>query len=143
MSNCRECGNPIIFRYVNGRNIPIHTSGGCNGEPGRYFINTGETVKQGFLGENSGIFTYLSTFILGSFLGAFLIYPLSFAFIFILFDLATAKSYSYETSFMICYFSIFHGLLEDENNNIEIFHKSVFITALIITIYLIYKNFNS
>ncbi len=138
MSNCRECGNPIVFRYINGRNIPIHINGGCNGRSGRLFVNTEDPIKQSLLGENSGIFTYIFIFILVSFLGAFLFYPLSFAFIFILFDWSTAKSSSYGTSVIICYFFIFNDLLEDKNNNIELFIKSAFVTFSIIALYLIY-----
>lgn len=31
MSTCDKCGNPIEFRYVNGRCIPLHLYGGCIG----------------------------------------------------------------------------------------------------------------
>ncbi|MCP5212994.1 MAG: hypothetical protein H6998_18920 [Hahellaceae bacterium] len=30
MSRCSRCGNPIEFRYVKGRCIPLHIKGGCN-----------------------------------------------------------------------------------------------------------------
>lgn len=29
MGLCSRCGNPVTFRYVNGRCVPIHNSGGC------------------------------------------------------------------------------------------------------------------
>ena len=29
MGLCSRCGNPVTFRYVNGRCIPIHSSGSC------------------------------------------------------------------------------------------------------------------
>lgn len=29
MANCHQCGNPIIFRYVDGVCTPIHTNDGC------------------------------------------------------------------------------------------------------------------
>lgn len=29
MATCSRCGNPILFRYVDGRCVPIHTAGGC------------------------------------------------------------------------------------------------------------------
>lgn len=29
MSTCSRCGNPIEFRYVNGRCTPLHTQGAC------------------------------------------------------------------------------------------------------------------
>ncbi|EDM65947.1 hypothetical protein PE36_08096 [Moritella sp. PE36] len=32
MSSCSRCGNPVEFRYVNGRCIPLHLYGGCIGE---------------------------------------------------------------------------------------------------------------
>jgi len=32
MSTCSRCGNPIEFRYVNGRCVPLHLSGGCIGD---------------------------------------------------------------------------------------------------------------
>src|SRR5690606_41639131 len=32
MSTCSRCGNPVEFRYVNGRCIPLHLYGGCTGE---------------------------------------------------------------------------------------------------------------
>ncbi len=32
MSICDKCGGEISFRYVGGRNIPFHLSGGCAGE---------------------------------------------------------------------------------------------------------------
>jgi len=31
MSTCSRCGNPVEFRYVNGRCIPMHLYGGCIG----------------------------------------------------------------------------------------------------------------
>lgn len=31
MSICSRCGGDIDFRYVDGRCIPIHLSGGCGG----------------------------------------------------------------------------------------------------------------
>lgn len=31
MSTCSRCGNPVEFRYVNGRCIPLHLYGGCIG----------------------------------------------------------------------------------------------------------------
>ncbi|MET4027768.1 endogenous inhibitor of DNA gyrase (YacG/DUF329 family) [Marinobacter sp. MBR-99] len=31
MSICSKCGNPVEFRYVNGRCIPMHFEGGCIG----------------------------------------------------------------------------------------------------------------
>lgn len=31
MSTCSRCGNPIEFRYVNGRCVPMHLNGGCIG----------------------------------------------------------------------------------------------------------------
>jgi hypothetical protein len=30
MPVCDSCGGDIIFRYVDGRNTPIHLSGGCS-----------------------------------------------------------------------------------------------------------------
>jgi hypothetical protein len=30
MSTCRKCGQPIIFRYMDGICTPIHIEGGCN-----------------------------------------------------------------------------------------------------------------
>lgn len=32
MSTCSRCGNPVEFRYVNGRCVPLHLEGGCIGE---------------------------------------------------------------------------------------------------------------
>jgi hypothetical protein len=29
MATCSRCGNPIVFRNVDGRCVPIHTAGGC------------------------------------------------------------------------------------------------------------------
>lgn len=29
MQPCRECGFPVEFRFIDGRSIPLHTSGGC------------------------------------------------------------------------------------------------------------------
>ena len=29
MATCSRCGNSITFRYVNGRRVPLHLSGGC------------------------------------------------------------------------------------------------------------------
>jgi len=31
MSTCSRCGNPIEFRYIEGRCTPIHPDGGCTG----------------------------------------------------------------------------------------------------------------
>lgn len=31
MSTCSRCGNPVEFRYVNGKCIPLHLYGGCIG----------------------------------------------------------------------------------------------------------------
>lgn len=31
MTTCSRCGNPVEFRYVNGRCIPLHLYGGCIG----------------------------------------------------------------------------------------------------------------
>lgn len=33
MQLCRECGRPVEFRFVDGRCIPLHTSGGCSDIP--------------------------------------------------------------------------------------------------------------
>jgi len=30
MATCSRCGHPVEFRYINGRCIPLHTSGGCS-----------------------------------------------------------------------------------------------------------------
>ncbi|WKH88807.1 hypothetical protein QYQ40_26830 (plasmid) [Klebsiella pneumoniae] len=35
MSTCDKCGNPIDFRYVNGRCIPMHLYGSCIGSSSR------------------------------------------------------------------------------------------------------------
>lgn len=29
MGTCSRCGNPVEFRYINGRCIPLHINGGC------------------------------------------------------------------------------------------------------------------
>ena len=29
MAKCSRCGNEVLFRYINGRYIPLHPSGGC------------------------------------------------------------------------------------------------------------------
>jgi len=34
MSVCSRCGNPVEFRYVGGRCIPLHLNGGCNSAGG-------------------------------------------------------------------------------------------------------------
>lgn len=31
MASCRYCGGEITFRYINGRRVPVHLSGGCRG----------------------------------------------------------------------------------------------------------------
>ena len=36
MQKCKKCGGKIIFRTVDGRVKPIHLSGGCYGNYGRY-----------------------------------------------------------------------------------------------------------
>lgn len=33
MSNCRDCGQEISFRYINGVCTPIHDAGHCDGWP--------------------------------------------------------------------------------------------------------------
>lgn len=33
MQRCRECGQPVEFRFINGRCVPLHTEGGCSNAP--------------------------------------------------------------------------------------------------------------
>lgn len=39
MSTCSRCGNPITFRYVDGRCVPVHLSGVCSGGGGHSSSN--------------------------------------------------------------------------------------------------------
>ena len=34
MQRCRQCGEPVEFRFIDGRCIPLHTSGGCSNSSG-------------------------------------------------------------------------------------------------------------
>jgi hypothetical protein len=34
MATCSRCGNPVDFRYIGGRCIPLHASGGCGSRGG-------------------------------------------------------------------------------------------------------------
>ena len=34
MQRCRQCGEPIEFRFIDGRCTPLHTSGGCSSSSG-------------------------------------------------------------------------------------------------------------
>ena len=39
MATCSRCGNPITFRYVDGRCVPLHLSGGCSDGGGQSSSN--------------------------------------------------------------------------------------------------------
>lgn len=45
MSTCSRCGNPVEFKYVNGRCIPLHLYGGC--------IGSGNSVVNDYSGYNT------------------------------------------------------------------------------------------
>lgn len=56
MATCRYCGGYITFRYIEGKRVPIHLSGGCRGAgrhlgyskgsgPG-FFESLGECIDQ-------------------------------------------------------------------------------------------------
>src|SRR3546814_8820483 len=34
MTVCAKCGQPVEFRFINGRPIPLHFEGGCPGSRG-------------------------------------------------------------------------------------------------------------
>lgn len=35
MARCRHCGQPVEFRFIEGRSTPLHTNGGCSGTGGK------------------------------------------------------------------------------------------------------------
>jgi len=45
MAACSRCGNPVTFRYVDGRCVPLHLSGECTGGFSRNFTNNSRHIR--------------------------------------------------------------------------------------------------
>ena len=43
MTVCAKCGQPVEFRFMDGRPIPLHFEGGCSGSQG---ATGGERVRK-------------------------------------------------------------------------------------------------